>query len=167
MKKLLWIFMLILPLGSFAQDISFRVEVSTDSILFGNYLEVRFTIENAAGDFNAPAFDGFEVLSGPNTSSSFSMINGNVTQQASYSYLIRPLHEGMIYVNPASFSMDEKVLETEPIGVMVHPNPAGIEDNRPFRQDGFNLDSFSPGKYKKEGKTDKKKRSFEKNRRKI
>lgn len=120
-----------------SQEATFRVELSTDSILLGNYFEVRFTIENAAGDFEAPEFDGFEVLVGPNTSSSFSMINGKVTQQASYSYMIRPMREGLLYMEPAYFKSGETVLETEPIQIEVYPNPGGIEDNKPFMKEQY------------------------------
>ena len=127
-------------LGLMAQEINLKVEVSSDSLLYGNYFEVRFTIENAAGDFEAPDFDGFEVLSGPNTSSSFSMINGKVTQKASYAYVLRPVREGILYIHPAVFRTGGEVLETEPLLIQVHPNPAGIEENKTFRDE--ELDPF-------------------------
>lgn len=120
------------------QETIFKVEVSTDSILLGNYMEVRFVIENGAGDFEAPDFDGFDILVGPNTSSSFSMINGKVTQKASYTYMIRPIREGILYVEPAFFTSGETVLETEPIEIMVYPNPGGLEENKPFLQERSN-----------------------------
>jgi len=151
MKHLLFISIFIFAnLSLFSQEATFRVEVSTDSILIGNYFEVRFTIENAAGDFEAPEFDGFDVLVGPNTSSSFSMINGKVTQQASYSYMIRPVREGLLYIEPAYFKSGETVLETEPIQIGVHPNPGGIEDNKTFIE-GQHNPFFNPGPKKEKG----------------
>ena len=145
--------------GLMAQEVSLKVEVSTDSILYGNYFEVRFTIENAGGDFQAPDFDGFEVLSGPNTSSSFSMINGKVSQEASYSYVLRPMREGTLYIDPAAFKTGDEVLETEPIGVQVYPNPAGIEENKTFDSDRFGRAWPVPEKRKKEpGFTHKKRK---------
>lgn len=117
----------------FAQDVQFKAEISSDSILMDNYLEVRFTIENAAGDFEAPEFEEFELLFGPNTSSSFTMINGKVSQKASYTFAIRPLHEGTLYIEPAVCTVGDQVLETDPIEIEVYPNPAGIEDNKTFR----------------------------------
>lgn len=132
-----------------AQDVQFKAEVSSDSILMDNYLEVRFTIENAEGDFEAPEFEEFELLFGPNTSSSFSMINGQVSQKASYTYTIRPLHEGILYVEPAVFTSGEEVLETDPIEIEVYPNPAGIEDNKTFQNSEENPFFFEQPKPRK------------------
>ena len=158
--------LILLQLGLFAQDIKLKVEVSTDSILLGNYLEVRFTIKNAGGDFNAPEFESFEVLSGPNTSSSFSMVNGNVSQQASYTYVIRPVKEGVIYIEPASFETGDKVLETDPVMIIVHPNPAGIEENKPFKQGLEEMEWFFSEPSKKQKKKEKK-NPLEKEKRRI
>jgi hypothetical protein len=144
----------------YSQEVKFKVEVSTDSILVGNYFEVRFTIENAAGDFQAPEFEGFEILSGPNTSSSFSMINGQVSQKASYSYMIRPVREGTLYIDPAAFTSGETILETEPILIQVYPNPGGVEENKPFMQQGYDLFFEPKPKKKKRSKFEHKKRKI-------
>ena len=56
MNKILLFVMLLFHITMTGQDMDIKVELSTDSILIGNYMEVRFTIENAAGDFDAPAF---------------------------------------------------------------------------------------------------------------
>jgi hypothetical protein len=155
----LFLFGLMFTTLAVAQETVFRVELSTDSILAGNYLEVRFIIENGAGDFEAPDFEGFDVLVGPNTSSSFSMINGKVSQKASYTYVIRPFREGILYIEPAVFRLGETVLETDPIEIMVYPNPEGIEDNQPFRQEELNP-FFQPVPKKKESKSKYKRRKI-------
>jgi hypothetical protein len=116
-----------------SQEITWKVEVSTDSILMGNAFEVRFTIENAAGEIEAPAFEEFELLSGPNTSSSYRSINGKVSQEASYTYLIRPIREGTLYIEAAYCKIGEEVYETEPISIEVYPNPEGIEGMQLFK----------------------------------
>lgn len=165
MEKILIFIMLFIHVGLVGQDMNIKVEISTDSILIGNYLEARFTIENGSGDFEAPGFDGFDILSGPNTSSTFNMINGNVTQKASYSYVLRPIREGLLYIDPASFTSGDQILETEPISVMVYPNPLGIEENKAFapEMDFFSNDFFFP----REKRVEKKKHKFEHLKRKI
>jgi hypothetical protein len=115
-----------------AQEVVFKVEVSSENVLLDNTFEVRFTIENAGGDFEAPDFEGFEVISGPNTSSSFSMVNGNVTQKASYTYRLRPVREGKMYIQPATFKTKNETLETEPLIVFVNPNPEGVIEHKGF-----------------------------------
>lgn len=69
MKKVLpSIFAIALSLGllSAQNDATFRVEVSSDSILMGNYFKVTFSLESAGGEnFQPPIFSGFDVVSGP------------------------------------------------------------------------------------------------------
>jgi hypothetical protein len=59
-----------------AQDPHFKVEVSSDTILLGNYFELKYTIENTQGDFNPPEFAGLKLVAGPNHASSYSIMNG-------------------------------------------------------------------------------------------
>ena len=122
----------LLVLGNFslqAQDNSpiFTVEISTDSILLGNYFEVKYTLKNgSANNFVAPDFENFNVVSGPNTSTSMSFMNGQMTQSVSYSYYLEPKDIGSFYIQPASIETKDEVLETVPMEVLVVPNPDGI-----------------------------------------
>ncbi|MEM6698857.1 MAG: BatD family protein [Bacteroidota bacterium] len=121
---------------------TFKVEVSTDSILMDNYFEVKFTLENAGSrQFTPPSFDDFQVLSGPNTSSSMSIVNGEVTQSISYSYYLKPKDIGNYYISPASVEADGAIIESEPVEVMVHPNPDGIIQT-PARRERKMFDPF-------------------------
>ena len=116
-----------LPLN--AGDVVFRVEVSTDTVLLGNYFELKFTVENARGNFVHPDFYGFEIVGGPNHSSSFSMINGRVTQSATYTYYLQPLDEGIYFIDPASIDVNGKIMETPTLEIIVIPNPDSIIEN--------------------------------------
>lgn len=110
-----------------AQEAKFSVEVSTDSILLGNHFTVTFTLENASGtEFEAPSFEDFILVGGPNQSSSFSMFNGNVNQSLSFSYFLEPKDIGNYYIHPASIKLENRVLETSPLEIMVVPNPDGV-----------------------------------------
>ncbi len=112
--------------------LQFTVEVSTDSLLMGHTLRVAFTLENAQGEaFEAPYFNGFDVLSGPNYASRVTMVNGQTTQSISYTFLLRPKEAGNFYIEPASISVEGQVLETMPMEVIVVPNPDGIPQEAP------------------------------------
>jgi hypothetical protein len=163
MKYLSLICLLCLQFQLSAQEVNFKAEISTDSILIGSFLEVRFIIENGAGDFEEPSFDGFEIVSGPNTSSSFNMTNGKVSQKASYTFVITPVKEGLIYIDPASFKTGDKIMETEPLSLMVYPNPAGIEEHKLFGKENENFDNF----FFRQGKPPVKKKKFDQKKRKI
>jgi hypothetical protein len=127
------------------QTAKLTIEVSTDSILLGNYFQVTFTLENANGDnFEPPTFENFTVVSGPNLSSSFSMANGVMKQSIAYSYYLEPKDIGNYYIEPASIEADGMVLMSEPVEVMVVPNPEGIIQNPPSSDKGLKFDFGSP-----------------------
>ena len=129
MKILPFLFVCVLAIqGLFAQDsVRFTSSISIDSILLGNIVEVRFTLENAdMKSFYAPKFEGFEVVSGPNASNSMQIINGEVSRSMTYSYHIKPMEVGDYFIPPASIATEIDFLESEPIAVLVVPNPDGI-----------------------------------------
>ncbi len=122
---------------------AFKVEVSTDSVLLGNYIEVTFTLENASmEDFQVPTFEGFQIIGGPNQSSSFNMMNGEVTQKTSYSYYLEPKDIGTYFIPPATVSTGEQVLETIPLELLVVPNPDGIIQQPKSRRESLGSDFF-------------------------
>lgn len=143
----LLLFLLGICLSVQAQDDTrFTVEVSTDSILFGNYFKVTFTLENAkGGEFSAPDFSEFHVVSGPNRASSMSIINGEVTQSISYSYYLEPKDIGNFYIAPAGIDLGDRILETQAVEILVVPNPEGIKQSPEsgIRRDDFNIDGFN------------------------
>lgn len=152
MKKVLRyvLFMWLVPFGVVAQQApSFTVEVSTDSLLMGNMVKVTFKLENVPGaKFEAPEFPDFQVVSGPNMNSSFSMVNGVSSQSVTYSYYLQPKEIGVFYIPPAFAETQDKVLETLPTEIKVVPNPDNIKQE--IREDDsrirFEWDNFGyPG----------------------
>ena len=120
------------------ENVKFTITVSTDSILLGNYFEVKFSLENANGEnFQPPSFQDFVVIGGPNTASSMTMINGKVTQSKTYSYYLEPKDIGNYYIEPASIKVEDGFMETEPISIMVVPNPDGIKQQIPREPQRF------------------------------
>ena len=119
---------MMLAISLFSQEeAKLTVEISNDSVLLGNYIEVKFTIENAeVKNFEPPNFAGFSIISGPNQSSSVSIFNGEVTQSVSYSYYLEPNDIGNYYIQPAFVDTGEAVLESVPVEVIVADNPDGI-----------------------------------------
>ena len=134
---------LLLVVLAWSQDGKFSVTVNADSLLLGNYLEVRFTLENTKGNnFQPPPFTGFDLVGGPNHASSMSIINGVVSQTQSFTYFVSAKEPGNFFIEPASIDTDEGVLETRPVEILVLPNPDGIQQKQPKRQ-GV-PDIFSP-----------------------
>lgn len=111
---------------AYSQERGFHTKVSTDTLLMGNYLEVTFTLENTTGKIEPPAFESFDLVNGPAQSSSVSIINGNMTQHHSYTYVLQAKGEGIFLIEPAAAFVGEEMLKTEPIQIVVLPNPDGI-----------------------------------------
>lgn len=113
-----------------SQDARMLVEISNDTILMGNYIQLRFTIENAAGKFEMPELEGMLLISGPNTSSSMSVVNGEVTQKASYTVYLKPVDVGQHSIGPAYIETKTGILESQPISIIAIDNPEGLQENR-------------------------------------
>ena len=117
----------------FAQNVQFTVEVSTDSIRLGHTLDVQFVAQYAGqATFEGPEFEGFNIVSGPNQSSVFQSINGQQSRKTIYSYQLQPQDLGNYYIPPASLILQDRVVETDPIEIMVVPNPDGTLEARPM-----------------------------------
>lgn len=112
--------------------------VSSDSVFMGHYFELTFTVENVQNvEFIPPAVQGFDVLSGPNSSSMISMVNGAVSQTTSYKYILQPRGEGTYFLPSASIELDGNLISSEELSITVIPNPDNIPQPQP-QMNGFN-----------------------------
>ncbi len=105
---------------------SFTIDVTSDSIYYGNAIYVKFSLQNTHGDFQPPSFEGYDVVGGPNTSSQYSIVNGVVSQSSTYSYILMPRAEGLWPIDAAKLENGAEVLLTEPVEIIILPNPDGI-----------------------------------------
>jgi hypothetical protein len=122
---------------------SFRAVLEPDTVLLGNVVKVSFTIKDSDGrNFEAPSFRGFDLVSGPNTSSSFQMMNGRTTREVSYSYYLKPRDIGVVFIDPARVEIDGLIVETPALEVVVEPNPEGLLQSPAPRR----APQFSPGR---------------------
>ncbi len=103
-----------------AQKVKFYATTDASKIVEGSYLSVEFTLEQTEGtNFRPPNFKGFEVVSGPSTSNSTSIINGRVSKKISYSYGLQPKGIGKKTIGPASISVKGKTLKTQTVNIEV------------------------------------------------
>ncbi len=143
MKKILLLTTFIsLGLIAWSQEPSFTVSVWPDTLLLGNQLQVSFKLENGnSQDFTPPAFEGFSVVAGPNMSSNMIMTNGVVSQSITYSYYLEAKEAGVFFIPPAKIETEEEALFTEPLEVIVLPNPEGIIQKKSGSTNVFGWDS--------------------------
>ena len=108
-----------------------------NEVLLGNYLELQVKLENAkALNFETPIFKDFNIV-GNNQSSSFTVINGAMSQSVTYTYFLEPKEVGNFFIDPIFIETKEGVLETAPIEIIVSPNPDGIKQEESPRNNFF------------------------------
>lgn len=120
------------------QEAQFTLKTNLDTVYLGNYLEVKFIVENTKGKFKEPSFAGLKLISGPNTYSSMMISNGETTSSVTYSYVIKPEETGNYLIEPAQLETEDGILKTASKIIVVLPNPDNIlqnpesEDQNPF-----------------------------------
>lgn len=136
------IFLLVISSGLTGQEKRFSVRLSADTISIDQTLKVEFEITNINGVFTPPDFSAFRIISGPNTSSSFSMINGNVTQKMSYTYLLKALNSGNQIIGSAFVKTENDNFESEEIEIVILENQdtkstqkSGTQRTREYKSD--------------------------------
>ena len=100
-------------------QISFIAEVSKNSLGINENLRVDFKMNQDGDNFNAPNFDGFRVVGGPNQSVSNMWVNGERTFSKVYSYYLTPIKKGKLSIGQATIEINDKIYKTIPVKVTV------------------------------------------------
>lgn len=103
MKHYIFLILLLCANTVFAADIKVTASVSSAEVGTGEPFEVTFTISGNVERLNPPEFAGFQVISGPNQSSSFTSINGTTTSSMSVSY-------GLVALKPGEYTIGSAVV---------------------------------------------------------
>ncbi|HVW60247.1 MAG TPA: BatD family protein [Puia sp.] len=108
--------------GLFASgQVKFNTVVSSQDIGRSDYLQVEFVIENARqiDQMTPPDFQGFQVVQGPIQSSGMSIVNGNMSQYKSLSFVLQPVKTGKFIIGGASATVDGKHMRSNSVTVTV------------------------------------------------
>ena len=123
-------FLLTLPaISVFADNISFRA--SAPSVVeVGERFRIQYTVNNQnVTDFSYPDFNGFDVIYGPSTSSqsSFQFVNGQMTQNSSYTYTftLMATRAGTFSIPAASVTVDGKTYKSQVLRIQVVASSSG------------------------------------------
>ncbi|TZF81852.1 protein BatD [Pedobacter sp. BS3] len=102
-----------------AQDARLTASASKTQVATGEQFEVTFSVNTNGDRFTAPSFSGFEVVSGPNVSTSMTSINGNTTVSNSYSYDLVAVKQGTYTIGPASVVVNGHKLNSNTLKITV------------------------------------------------
>lgn len=118
------------------------------SIMTGQRFNVRFEVNDKAGNFQPPTFKGLSVLSGPSqgSSSSVSIINGKMTSSTStsFNYLIVADVPGDITVGVASCTVDGKKISSQPFTIHVEKGDPQQQQRQQQGYGGYGRESQQP-----------------------
>ena len=96
-----------------------KVEVSADTVMMGELVELTYTIENGHGKLIPPDLSSMPIVSGPNTASSMVYENGKMSSSQSYSYILRPDKAGQLIVPETQYLENGDTIRLEPITIVV------------------------------------------------
>ena len=117
-----------------AQEIKFSGVSSHSKVAVGEQFRITYSINSNASGFQSPDLRDFNVLSGPNQSSSVQIMNGAFAQTLSYYYILSAKKEGKYTIDPAVITIGNGRIQSNSIIVEVgkssqKSNPAATSAN--------------------------------------
>lgn len=88
----------------------------------GQRFQVIWQLNASGSDFIAPEITDFQVLSGPNQSTSVEIVNGNMSRKISYTYVVRAAEEGTFRIKPAKIKVDGNWVLSNELSINVAKN---------------------------------------------
>ena len=85
----------------------------------GQRFQVTWEFNANGSGFVAPEIANFQVLGGPNQSTSMQYINGSMSQSISFSYVLRASKEGEFEIGPARIKSSGNVVESNSLKINV------------------------------------------------
>ncbi|MCX6245356.1 MAG: BatD family protein [Bacteroidetes bacterium] len=111
-----------------AQNIQFTGS-SKSVVGIGETFYLTYTVNAQAENFRGPAIKGFDILSGPftSTSSNIQAIGGRTSMSITYtfSYILRGTKEGTYDISPASVTVSGKQYQSNTVSIKVEKNAGG------------------------------------------
>ena len=106
-----------------AQNAQFQAGVDRTQVGSGEQFTLQFTLTNAGTgggkNLQLPDLSKFNIMSGPNQSSSMQIINGAVSSSVTYSYVLQPKEVGKFTIGSASIEAGGGTLNSAPVAIEV------------------------------------------------
>lgn len=116
-------------------QVNFTARANKTTVGQNERFTVEFKINAEAKGFQAPSFDGFRVLSGPNPSYSTYMNNSGISYNISYSYILQPTKQGTFTIGAASIKAEGETYQSKPLEItVVQSAPRSNNPNDPQNQ---------------------------------
>lgn len=131
-RTILWLLLLV-PAHTWAQ---MQFVAKSDKYRVGKDEDFTITLSlNGSGqDLELPPLDDFLLLSGPNKSFATSIVNNRISQELSFSLVLRPRKTGTLQFGSARIRTAEGVLASKPLEIeALAVSPRSTDPNNPQR----------------------------------
>ncbi len=98
---------------------SVYAQVSSKQVQAGVPFEYAIVINTTPNSYSPPNFKGFDIVSGPNQSSSTQWVNGQTSTQMTLSWALVAKKEGKYVIGPASVMAGSQKFETSAVSIEV------------------------------------------------
>lgn len=112
-----------------AAEITFEAS-SKSTVAVGERFQVAFELNTNGTGFKAPSFAGFDILSGPNQSTSMQFINGNMSQSLTYSFVLQATKEGTFTIPGAKIKVNGTEIESNELKITVVKGSANAQQSQ-------------------------------------
>jgi hypothetical protein len=111
-------------------DVSVRATVDRAAVAPGESIQLRVTVSGGSGDVDLSGLDDFKVIS-QGTSSSVSIVNGDMSRETTSTYLLLPRRRGRLTIPALAVEADGRIYRSKPIVIIVTDRPkTGSDDSR-------------------------------------
>ena len=111
-----------------AAEITFEASAKS-TVSVGERFQISFALNNNGSGFKAPSFAGFDILSGPNQSTSMQFNGSTTSQSLTYSYILQAAKEGTFTIAPAKIKVNGTEIESNELKITVVKGAANAQQN--------------------------------------
>lgn len=127
--------LLIAAIGAHAQTAKLTASAPAE-VGVGENFRISWELNANGSDFVAPEITDFQVLGGPNQSTSMQFINGSMSQSISFSYIVRGPKEGTFEIGPARIKAGGQVIQSNALTIKVRKGAAASAQQQQSAQQG-------------------------------
>lgn len=114
----LFVFLVGILLSPLVQAQEFKASAPSQ-VQVGQRFQIIWELNGSGSNFTPPKIEDFQVLGGPNQSTSMQFINGNMSQSISYAFVLRAAKEGTFTIPPAKIKSNGSVIESKAVTINV------------------------------------------------
>ncbi len=129
-------------LFSHAEEIKVTATTNRNPVGVNEQFIVSYNVNTNVSGFQAPSFKDFNILSGPNQSTSMQFINGAMSQSITFTYYLQARAEGTFRIDPASVSVNNTSIKSNSLNITVVKGQGKTQSNS---GQGSNADDGSGG----------------------